>query len=113
MPATVLIVEEYTDLCSAIAATLTRGEYTCSSATTVEEAIDKLQAQHYDSILLAPRLPIQDDPVMHFLHEQQPDEVCKVILMTEPEIEEIEAQECPILQKPFNHEQLFARLRGN
>jgi DNA-binding NtrC family response regulator len=114
MPNTVLIIEEYADLCSAIMAALARREYRCESAMTAEDAIEKLQDHHYEAILLAPRLPIRNDPVLHFLHEHQPEEIAKVILMTNPDLEETEDDEaCRTLRKPFNNEQLFATLRGN
>ncbi|HEY0140302.1 MAG TPA: hypothetical protein VGF48_05355 [Thermoanaerobaculia bacterium] len=114
MSPTVLVVEEYADLCSAIAATLARREYSCETAPTAEAAIGMLQDHQYEAILLAPRLPIRSDPVMHFLHEHQPEEIQKVIIMTSPELDEGEnddPDDCRTLLKPFNNEQLFATLR--
>jgi DNA-binding response OmpR family regulator len=111
MSPSVLVVEDYTDLRAAIVDTLVRQEYVCESATTAEEAIVKLRAHHYEAILLAPRLPIKNDPVMRFLHDSQPEELRKVILMTSPDVEEdTDPDDCPVLAKPFNNEQLFARL---
>ncbi|MEA2237134.1 MAG: hypothetical protein QOC81_1858 [Thermoanaerobaculia bacterium] len=112
MSSSVLVVENYTDLCSAIVDTLARGEYACESAATAEDAIVKLREHHYEAILLAPRMPIGSDPVMRFLTESQPDEIHKVILMTDPPIGgEADPEECRMLVKPFNNEQLFAQLR--
>ena len=102
-----LVVETYPDLSSAIEAALP--EYECTTVRTADEAIVKLRAAHYDSILLAPRLPIQDDPVMHFLHENQPEEVRKVILMTFPDSDS-PGDECRVLMKPFDREELVAEL---
>ena len=112
MPSSVLVVENYPDLCSAIVETLARGEYACESAATAEDAIIKLREHHYEAILLAPCMPIRSDPVMRFLTESQPDEIHKVILMTDPPVgEESDPEECRVLVKPFNNEQLFAQLR--
>ncbi|MEA2165910.1 MAG: hypothetical protein QOK37_4037 [Thermoanaerobaculia bacterium] len=112
MSTSVLVVEDYPDLCSAIVETLAREEYECESAANAEDAIVKLRAHQYEAILLAPRLPIRSDPVMRFLSESQPGEVHKVILMTDPPLgEEPEPDECRVLVKPFNNEELFAQLR--
>ena len=102
-----LVVDDYADLTSAITAALP--EYDCTIVRSADEAIVKLRAQHYDSILLAPRLPIQDDPVMHFLHENQPEEVRKVILMTFPDAD-APGDECRVLMKPFDRQELVAEL---
>jgi DNA-binding response OmpR family regulator len=113
MSSSVLVVEDYTDLCSAIVETLVRQEYVCESAATAEDAIGKLRAHHFEAILLTPRLPIRTDPVMRFLSESQPGEVHKVILMTDPPLEnedETQRDDCRVLLKPFNNEELFAQL---
>ena len=102
-----LVVEDYADLGSAITAALPG--YECTSVRTADEAIAKLRTHHYDSILLSPRLPVKDDPVMHFLHEFQPDEVRKVILMTFPDAES-PGDECRVLMKPFDRRELVAEL---
>jgi DNA-binding response OmpR family regulator len=105
----VLVVEDYADLNSAITAALA-GDYRCTSVRTAEAAIGELRANHYEVILLSPRLPIQDDPVMHFLHEHQPDEVHKVILMVPSGDESAEEDECRVLVKPFNRAELVAEM---
>ena len=105
----ILVVEDYADLNSAITAALPGEEYRCTSVRTPEDAIGKLRANHYEAILLAPRLPITEDPVMHFLHEHQPEEIQKVILMMAPD-GEAEGEECRVLLKPFNREELVATL---
>jgi DNA-binding response OmpR family regulator len=114
MSPSVLVVEDYADLRSAIVATLSRREYDCESVNTAEAAIDKLRKHQYETILLAPRLPITSDPVMHFLHEYQPEQLARVILMTSPEVDEglcDDPDDCRVLAKPFNNEQLFATLK--
>lgn len=110
MSPAVLVVEDYADLCSAIVETLARRDYSCETAASSADAIDKLRAHHYEAILLAPRLPIKDDPVMQFLHSVQPDELPKVILMKDPFLEDDEEDDCRVLVKPFNNEQLFRTL---
>ena len=112
MSRSVLVVEDYADLCSAIVDTLARGEYVCESASSADDAIGKLREHHYEAILLAPTMPVRSDPVMRFLTESQPAEIHKVILMTGPPIgEEADPEDCRVLVKPFNNEQLFAQLR--
>jgi DNA-binding NtrC family response regulator len=111
MSASVLVVEDYADLRSAIVTTLVRDAFVCDQVTTSAQAIAKLRSRHYSAILLSPTLPISSDPVMHFLVEEQPDEVAKVILMTEPGNAEAAGDpDCRHLSKPFNHEQLLAQL---
>ncbi len=104
----VLVIEDYADLRSMIADTLALGHFNCDQAATAEDAIAKLREHHYAAILLSSRLPIAADPVMHFLHEQQPDEARKVIVMAEPEQS---TEQCPVLLKPFNRDQLFDQLQ--
>jgi DNA-binding response OmpR family regulator len=108
MSPSVLVVEDYTDLRAAIAEALERGHYTCDQ-TSSAGAISKLRENRYSTILLAPTLPITDDPVMHFLLEEQPDQVSKVVLMTDPDRED-EAGSTKVLLKPFNNEQLLAKI---
>lgn len=107
----VLVIEDYPDLCSMIADTLLVRHLACDLARTTDEAIAKLTEHHYSAILLAPRLPITTDPVMHFLRERQPDEVHKVILMAEPEATlDRDPDHCPVLLKPFSRDQLFEKI---
>ena len=106
----VLVVEGYADLRAAIVDTLERSDVACVTAASPEEAILKLRERQYEAILLAPRLPIRSDPVMQFLHETQPGEVSKVILLADVEDEEARSAECRVLTKPFNHDELIAKL---
>lgn len=111
MSPAVLVVEDYADLCSAIVETLARRDYACEGAATAEDAIGKLRAHQYEAILLSPRLPIKDDPVMRFLHAVQPGELSKVILMTDPALEaDAGEDDCRVLVKPFNNEELMNKL---
>jgi DNA-binding NtrC family response regulator len=112
MPTSVLVIEDYADLRLMIAATLGRRHVACDQVTSAEDAIAKLRERHYGAILLSPRASATDDPVMHFLHEQQPDELRKVILMKEPEHvnEGQDNEECAVLFKPFNRAELFEQI---
>lgn len=109
-PVAVLVVEDYADLCSAIAETLVCHDYSCDTATSTEDAIVKLRARHYGAILLSPRLPIKDDPVIRFLETTQPEELPKLILMRDPSFDD-EEDDGRSLLKPFNNEELFRKLR--
>ena len=101
----VLLVEDYEDLRSTIAETLKRHEYDCDSVTTSEDAILKLRDNEYGAILISPRLPIADDPMIHYLVENSPGEMAKVIVMSDPTTP---SGEWSLLQKPFTNDQLFA-----
>ena len=108
----ILVIERYADLRAAIVNALSRGSYECDGADSADDAIEKLRHHHYDAILLSPTLPITSDPVMHFLIEEQPDQTPRVILMTEPDVEEaVPPADQRVLVKPFNNEQLFAKVR--
>ena len=109
MRPSVLVVEDYADLRSAIEATLVRHDYSCDSATSTDDAIVKLRDHEYEAILLAPTLPVKDDRVVRFLVENQPQELPKVILMTEPP--ESDDTEYRVLTK-FNNEELVAELKA-
>ena len=105
----ILVVEDYSDLTSAIASSLGDG-YDCTCVATSAEAVERLRENHYEAILLAPTLPIKDDPVMHFLHEEQPGEVSKVILMTFPDDDTAGEEDCRVLVKPFQRGELIGAL---
>lgn len=106
----VLVVENYADLNSAITAALP-ADCNCTSVRTSEEAILRLREEHYEVILLSPRLPIQDDPVMHFLHEHQPEEIANVILMTDCDAD-ASGEDCRVLVKPFERNALVSKVTG-
>lgn len=103
----VLVVEDYADLRSAIVAALVRSHYDCDSAGSSEDAIVKLQKHDYAAILIAPKLPITDDPVMHYIAENRPDDMRKVIVMCDPATA---TPGCVQLEKPFTNSTLLARL---
>ena len=107
----VLVIEAYADLRSAIVDTLEKWDVECDSAASDEDAIGKLRARHYDTILIAPRLPIRSDPVVRFLCDSQPGELPKVVLMTtSEETDDPGPEQCRVLAKPFSNRQLRAKL---
>lgn len=108
MSPSVLVVEDYLDLCTMITDTLVEREFECDHVHSSEDAIAKLRKRHYSAILLSPHTPVDEDPVMHFLHEQQPEELQKVIIMAEPGT--VVGKDEEMLSKPFNREQLFASI---
>jgi DNA-binding response OmpR family regulator len=108
MNPSVLVVEDYADLRAAIAETLSRNDYDCDCATSAEDAIVKLAEHDYSAILIAPRLPVADDPVIHYLAENRPGEMHKVIVMSDPQTS---APGCTVLQKPFTNSELCATLK--
>ena len=111
MTRTVLIVEDYPDLRSALTELLSRNDCVCESVDS-NGAIAKLAAKHYGTILLAPRLSITGDPVLHYLQENQPAELEHVVVMANPNPEEeVPDERCHVLTKPFSREQLLALVR--
>lgn len=110
MRRSVLVVEDYSDLRSTIVDVLSRNDCVCDCVDHAG-ALDRLREGDYAAILIAPRLNIADDPVLHFLAESRPDELRRVVVMTSPDT----AEEAPdarwqVLEKPFSRDQLLARL---
>ena len=111
MNPSVLVVENYADLRSAILAALARHDVLCDGALTPQEAIEKLATHDYSTILLAPTLPIRDDAVMRYLADNRPADLSKVVLMREPDDAEADAgSDCRLLLKPFGSDELFAEV---
>jgi DNA-binding response OmpR family regulator len=112
MTRNILVVEDYPDLRSAIAGVLSRNDCVCDCVDT-NGAIAKLRANHYQAILISPRLPIASDPVLHFLVENQPAELKHVVVMQNPE--GADRDEAPdaryhLLTKPFSRDELLEQL---
>jgi DNA-binding response OmpR family regulator len=53
----ILIVEDERELMNGITEYLSEEQYQCEFATTFDEAMDKVQAHHYDCVLLDLMLP--------------------------------------------------------
>jgi CheY-like chemotaxis protein len=111
MARSILVVEDYTDLRLAITELLSRHGCVCDSVDS-SGAIAKLAANHYETILLAPRLSISSDPVLHYLIENQPSELTHVVVMANPATQEEAADDrCVVITKPFSRQQLLAVVR--
>lgn len=111
MMRSILVVEDYPDLRSAITELLSRNGCVCDAVDS-EGAIEKLTAKHYETILVAPRLTIAGDPVLHYLIEHQPSELAHVVVLANPSHDEESPDvRCHVLTKPFSREQLLAAVR--
>jgi DNA-binding response OmpR family regulator len=108
MRPTVLVIEDYEDLRLAIAQALERNHYGCDAVKSPEDAIVKLRDHQYEAILISPRLPIADDPVVHYLAEHRPGDVAKIIVMSDPATPTGQCR--GLLEKPFTNQQLLAML---
>ena len=109
MKPTVLVIEDYKDLRLAIADALERNHYECDAVESSEDAIVKLRDHDYTAILISPRLPIADDPVVHYLAEHRPGDVAKVIVMSDPATPTGDCR--GLLEKPFTNQQLIAMIK--
>jgi CheY-like chemotaxis protein len=111
MSRSILVVEDYPDLRSAISELLSRNDCECDAVGS-SDAIAKLAANHYAKILIGPRLSITDDPVLHYLIENQPGELEHVVVMVNPGRDEESTDErCHMLMKPFSRDELLAVVR--
>jgi DNA-binding response OmpR family regulator len=94
----VLLVESDADLRSAISSALTRADYNCDAVATPDAAILKLREHDYAYILA------DIDPAEEPLHAALGVQTGEVIFITEED-------EPDALRKPFDRQQLLARLR--
>jgi DNA-binding response OmpR family regulator len=113
MTRSILVVEDYPDLRDVIAGVLSRNGCVCECVGTAG-AIAKLRANHYEAILISPRLPIASDPVLHYLAENAPGQLSRVVVMQSPDANEEEADapdaRCHLLTKPFSRDELLAQV---
>lgn len=110
MSPSVLVIENYADLRSSIVEALERRKFSCDSVSNSEDAVLKLRDNDYEAILIAPMVPIIDDPVIHYLAEHRPGEMRKVIVMSDPATP---TGDCgALLEKPFTNEQLLQCVRS-
>lgn len=109
MQPTVLVIEDYEDLRLAIADALHRSHYGCDAVKSPEDAIVMLRDHEYAAILISPKLPISDDPVVHYLAKHRPGDMGKVIVMSDPATPTGNCR--GLLEKPFTSEQLIAMIR--
>ena len=105
MSSWVLVVEDYADLRNTITEALERHAYSCATASTSEAAVVLLNDHDYEAILISPRLPITEDPIVHYLAEHQPETMAKVIVMADRDTPTGECR--ALLEKPFTNQQLL------
>jgi DNA-binding response OmpR family regulator len=112
--ARVLVVENYSDLLMLITETMRQRHYRCDSVHDAAEGIEMLRRTQYASILLDVTWPVTTNPVIHFLKQEQPAELKKVIVMTAFDPHYLGLKElgeiCTFLRKPFGIDELLARL---
>jgi DNA-binding response OmpR family regulator len=101
----VLVVEDYADLRNIITEALERHHYACASASSSEAAVVMLEDHDYEAILISPKLPITEDPVVHYLAKHQPEAMSKVIVMADPNTPTGRCR--ALLEKPFTNAQLL------
>jgi DNA-binding response OmpR family regulator len=114
MKRNILVVEDYLDLRDAIAGVLSRNGCACDCVGTTD-AIAKLRANHYEAILISPRLSISGDPVLHFIAEHQPAELDHVVVMQSPEadpVDETPDARLHLLTKPFSSDELMRQVKA-
>jgi CheY-like chemotaxis protein len=110
MRRSVLVVEDYPDLRAAIVDVLSRNGCVCECAED-EAAIAKLRANRYEAILIGPRLTAKADPVLHYLIENQPAELDRVVVMTNPTGGDEDCDDrCRVLTKPFSRDELLRQV---
>jgi DNA-binding response OmpR family regulator len=104
----VLVVESHQDLRSVIASALARAHYGCDAVATGAAALVKLREGDYAYILVdvdsgTPVTALCDALIA------QPALLAKVVVISDGDAPEGLAQQ-PLLQKPFDNQQLLARL---
>jgi CheY-like chemotaxis protein len=108
----VLIVDDEAAIRSLITTFLTRAGYQVDFGVDGQEAIEKLQAEHYDAVVTDLMMPRVDGiGVVRYLQEAQPDLLRRTIVLTAyPRLAESESIEgiCSLVAKPFE----LANLRG-
>jgi two-component system KDP operon response regulator KdpE len=110
----VLIVDDEASIRRLIHAALTRADYAAMEAATAREALDQLKSQQPDICLLDLGLPDRDGLELVPLVKQQSDAVLIVVSAREATEEKVAALDLgadDYLTKPFDTDELLARLR--
>jgi DNA-binding response OmpR family regulator len=111
-----LIVEDDELLRDALSAQLMRAGYRTSTAEDGQSALNRLEAERFDAVVLDLGLPNVDGlTVLRRLRERQP--ALPVLILTardgvEDRIEGLNAGADDYLTKPFNRDELVARLQA-
>ena len=104
-----LIVEDDPDIRALIRALLRKESTTIVEAADGERAMDELQRNEYDAVILDIMLPRHNAELIRTLPHRP--RVIVVSAIARHFTEAFEA-DCIVLQKPFNNEELLAALRG-
>ena len=108
MSDSILVVEDYDDLRSAVVSVLSRAHYACDAVASSQDALVKLREHDYAVVLLSTRMPITEDPVVQYLAHSLHGGT-RVILMTEPEQPTANFH---ALLKPFDPAALLAEIEA-
>lgn len=112
----ILIVEDDIRLADNIATMLKHDSYAVDVANSVLEAEDKINSPDYDLVILDWKLP--DGSGLDICKSMRAEEVFTPILMltansqSEDKVEGLDAGADDYLTKPFNHQELLARVRA-
>ncbi len=111
-----LIVEDEKGLCDTIAKSLRRSGYEADTCYDGREAVELLEVERYDLVVLDLNLPKMDGmEVLRFL--RQTDEETKVLILSArsqivDKVEGLDAGANDYLAKPFHLDELEARIRS-
>lgn len=114
----ILVVDDEPSVCELIRRALAARGHIVDTAETVEQALEKLEAETYQAIVCDIRMPGQSGIALHsHVAEATPDLARRVLFMTgsplEPQIEAFLAHSgCPHLRKPFEIPDLVRLVEG-
>ena len=110
----ILIVEDERELMNGISEYLSEEKYQCEFATTFDQAMDKVQAHHYDCVLLDLMLPGGDGmEILDVLKKQGRQEGVIIISAkgsVDDKIKGLQLSADDYLAKPFHLSELAARV---
>ncbi len=109
----VLVVDDESTICRALAIALGRAGYHVTSAESGDRAEAYLKQEHFDLLILDLRIPdTRGDVVFQTAVSEQPHLRAATLFTTGDASEEalklIRACECPLLTKPFDLNELIA-----
>ena len=105
----ILLVEPYAELRSAIASALDRAHYRCEAVGSAADAMLKLRSREYAYILVDIDSP-DPMPALYTALNDDPGLLAKVIVITDGETTNLIAQQ-PQIRKPFDRDELLASFK--
>ena len=110
----ILIVEDERELMNGISEYLSEEKYQCEFATTFDQAMDKVQAHHYDCVLLDLMLPGGDGMEILDVLKQQGRQEGVIIISAKGSVDDkikgLQLGADDYLSKPFHLSELAARV---